>query len=103
MGVLGSPVLTVAAGAAVRGPPSNSRREKAAAVHISGAAAGALPLPAVVNHDNRSAPTASTEPLRAAAGAVAVITGADAGGGVASREPEAASCGGLNSTGGALS
>jgi hypothetical protein len=72
----GSPLLTVAAGAAVRDRPPSSRRENATAVHINGAAAGPSPPPPVVNHDNRSGPRSDTEPAPANRGDT-VITGGD--------------------------
>jgi len=77
-GVTGSPLLTAAAGAAVRDAPPNSRRLAAATVHANGAAAGESPLPPVPNHANRLPLNPRTPP---AAARGAVITGADAAAG----------------------
>lgn len=74
----GSPLLTLAAGAAVRDRPAKSRRENATAVHINGATASPSPLPPVDNHDNKSGPRSVTAPAPATRGD-AVITGADTG------------------------
>ena len=72
----GSPLLTAAAGAAVRDTPPNSRRLAAATVHANGAAAGESPLPPVPNHANRLPLTPRTPP--AAARGATLITGAAA-------------------------
>ena len=52
-GDTGSPLLTAAAGAAVRDAPFSSRRLAANAVHANGAAAGESPEPPAPNHANR--------------------------------------------------
>ena len=78
-GATGSPLLTAAAGAAVRDAPPNSRRLAAATVHANGAAAGESPLPPVPNHANKLPLNPRTPP--AAARGATLITGADAAAG----------------------
>jgi len=78
-GATGSPLLTAAAGAAVRDAPFSSRRLAAATVHANGAAAGESPLPPVPSHANRLPLNPRTPP--AAARGATLITGADAAAG----------------------
>ena len=73
----GSPLDTCAAGATVRDRALNSRRLAAATVHASGAATGPSPEPPRANHANTSSLRPRTPPA-SAAGAGALITGADA-------------------------
>ena len=58
----GSPVLTAAAGAAVRAAPPNSRRVYANAVHANGPAPGPSPPPPAPNHANTEPPSPMTRP-----------------------------------------
>jgi len=71
----GSPLVTVAAGAAVRATPPNSRRVYASAVHANGDAPGSPLLPPAPNHANTPAPTPRTPPDAAAARGAVRITG----------------------------
>jgi hypothetical protein len=80
-GATGSPLLTAAAGAAVRDAPVSSRRLAAATVHANGAADGESPLPPVPNHANKLPLNPRTPP--AAARGAALITGAAAAAGEA--------------------
>jgi hypothetical protein len=77
----GSPLLTAAAGAAVRDAPVSSRRLAAATVHANGAADGESPEPPVPNHANKLPLNPRTPP--AAARGAALITGAAAAAGEA--------------------
>ena len=86
-GDTGSPLLTAAAGAAVREAPPNSRRLAAATVHANGAAAGESPLPPAPSHANRLPLTPRTPPAAAAARGATLITGAAAAAGDANPTP----------------
>jgi hypothetical protein len=75
----GSPLLTAAAGTAVRETPPNSRRVKANADHANGAAPGSPSLPPEPSHTNTPAPRPLTPP-EAAATRGTLIPGATADG-----------------------
>ena len=86
----GSPLLTEAAGPAMRAAPPNSRRLAAAAVHATGADGSAPPFTAP-SHVSMPVPIAFTDPDAAAARGADVITGgAAAAGAIASDDASAA-------------
>jgi hypothetical protein len=75
-GLAGSPLLVAAAAPASWVLPPISRRLNAAAVHISGAAAGASPLPPVCSQSSKPRPIPFTDPPAAGVVGDAVIDGA---------------------------